>query len=133
MAQKQSQRRGGPNSPTSSSSRRKATPQVSPSEVTYLLHIAAGHLAAMRAMMEEATHTLGATINNHDDTPTPRELIDKADLLTPQQASGIAVRDEKTIRRWHRDFGIGIVIGGTLFIRKSKLLAHLAHTKRSAE
>jgi len=87
----------------------------------------------MRAMMEEATHTLGATINNHDDTPTPRELIDKADLLTPQQASGIAVRDEKTIRRWHRDFGIGIVIGGTLFIRKSKLLAHLAHTKRSAE
>jgi hypothetical protein len=83
--------------------------------------------------MEEATHTIGTTINNHDDAPTPRELIDKADLLTPQQASGIAVRDEKTIRRWCRDFEIGIVIGGTLFIRKSKLLAHLAHTKRCAE
>jgi hypothetical protein len=64
---------------------------------------------------------------------TEPKLIDPDDLLTVQQASGLAVRDEKTIRRWLRYFEISIVLGGTLFIRKSKLLAHLAHTKRSVD
>ena len=68
-----------------------------------------------------------------DITPYFISLIDPDDLLTVQQASGLAVRDEKTIRRWLRDFEISIVLGGTLFIRKSKLLAHLAHTKRSVD
>ena len=100
-------------------------------ELVALQRVAVDHLAAMRASMEEATQP-SAAINNNDEAPTS-SLIDPDDLLTVQQASGLAVRDEKTIRRWLRDFEISIVLGGTLFIRKSKLLAHLAHTKRSVD
>jgi hypothetical protein len=96
-------------------------------ELVALQRVAVDHLAAMRASMEEATQP-SAAINDNDEA-----LIDPDDLLTVQQASGLAVRDEKTIRRWLRDFEISIVLGGTLFIRKSKLLAHLAHTKRSVD
>ena len=108
--------------------RRSKPPPGAANEVVNLLRIAVEHLAAMRAMMEAAQ----AAINNNDPTPPP-DLIDMADLLTVQQSAGTAGRDEKTIRRWHADFKIGVMIGGTLYIQKSKLIAHIAHTKRCAE
>jgi hypothetical protein len=114
--------------------RRKAQRQISSAlEVVGLMREAVEHLAAIRAMMEtaQAAQAPSAPIDNNNDAPP--ELIDRTDLLMVKQAAGIAGRDEKTIRRWHGDFEIGIVIGGTFFIRKSKLLAHLAHTKRCAE
>ena len=109
--------------------RRIKPPPDAATEVIDLLRIAVDHLAAMRAMMEETTQA-AQTPNNNDAVPLS-DLID--DVLTVQKAAGIAGRDEKTIRRWHADFEIGVVIGGTLYIRKSKLDAHLAHTKRSVE
>ena len=106
----------------SSLQKRKAKPQVSPAvEVIDLLREAVDHLAAIRAMMV-ATQ---APVSN--EAPPPHEVIDPNDLITPQQAAGIANKDATTMRRWQREFDIGTVIGGTPFIFKSKLLAHLAH------
>ncbi len=83
------------------------------------------HLAALRAMMEAAQ----APVSNE-----VAPLIDQADLLTLQQAAGLAHRNESTIRRWHRQFDIGTTICSTPWIFKSKLLAHLAHVaKRGSE
>jgi hypothetical protein len=89
---------------------------------------AVDHLAAIRAMMEAAAQAPPA--NQTDTAP----LIDQTDLLTLQQAAGLAHRNESTIRRWQRQFDIGTTICSTPWIFKSKLLAHLAHVaKRGSE
>ena len=105
----------------SSLRQRKSPPQVSPAvdpvEVVELLRQIAADIAAIRQ----------ATEGNAVPAPPPHEVIDPNDLITPQQAAGIAGKDATTVRRWQREFDIGTTIGGTPFIFKSKLLAHLAH------
>ena len=122
--------------------RRKPQPRNAPAvdlvaalllELIDLQRVAVNHLAAIRAKMmeEETAQAPAAAISNNGDAPTS-SLINPDDLLTVQRAAGIAGHVEKTIRDWHRVFGIGIVLGGTLFIQKSKLLAHLAHKRAAA-
>jgi len=61
----------------------------------------------------------------------------KADAITLQQAAGRIDRDEKTIRRWCEDFGIGFELGGKPYVFESKLLVHVNNItrvqKRSAD
>jgi hypothetical protein len=61
----------------------------------------------------------------------------KADALTLQQAAGLIDHDEKTIRRWCKDFGVGFELGGKLYVFESKLLARVNNItrvqKRSAD
>jgi hypothetical protein len=111
----------------SSLRQRKSPPQVSPAvevidllrELVELQRQTAGDTAAIKAMMEAAQPP---PANRTDTAP----LIDQADLLTPKQSTAFAKRDVTTVRRWCREYEIGIEIGGTLFVSKEKLLAHLA-------
>jgi hypothetical protein len=90
-------------------------------EMLFLLRQIAADIAAMRRAGEaDAT----------PDVAPPDQVVDQKDLLTPQQAGAIAVRDASTMRRWYRETpNIGTIIGGTLFIYKTKLLERLAGTK----
>jgi hypothetical protein len=105
--------------------RRNHPPPLSPAdEVLILLRQMAADIAAIRQITEGSATP---------DVAQPDEAIDPKDLITPQQAAGIAEKDASTMRRWHRETpNIGTIIGGTLFIRRSKLLERLAVTKHSA-
>jgi hypothetical protein len=105
-------------------------PQPPPAtEVVDLLREVVGYLAAMRAMMDTAQ---APPVNQPDNEVALPLLIErgKADLLTLQDAAGIAERDESTMRRWNSEFGIGTRIRGTPYIYKSKLLDHLEPVKK---
>jgi hypothetical protein len=56
---------------------------------------------------------------------SPR-LVEPDDLIGPKDAAYLAGRHEKTIQRWQNDHDISVVVVGTKFISRRKLLAYLA-------
>jgi Helix-turn-helix domain len=61
-----------------------------------------------------------------DPTPPEPQQANALDLLTPKQAAhSVGVSDE-TARRWARRYNLGVTVGGTMFISRAKLEAHVA-------
>lgn len=56
---------------------------------------------------------------------SPRH-IDRADLITPQQAAYLYGKSDQTIYRWINQFDISECIAGTEFVSCRKMDAHLA-------
>ncbi len=125
----------------SSLQRRKSQPQASQleeavellRELVELQRQTAADTAAIKAMMEAAAQP--APVDN--EAPTPHEvidqikLIDQTQFLTPKQAAAIAGKDATTMRRWLREYDIGVTFATTTYIDKTKLLARIA--KRSPD
>jgi hypothetical protein len=100
-------------------------------ELVGLQRVANEHLTAIRRHLEEEydddramAEPAPEPINKPEPAP---ELIDKNEVLTPQQAAGIAERDVRTIRRRIEDGRIATTVaGGARWILRTPLMAYLA-------